>query len=288
MQGGYGQPRVPINQSGMYSQAGRMNPIGRDYGLTQRSNMGGKGGMPSPYARPPMMQPPRMGGFQPMMQPPRFGGFQGSYTPSNPYFNNTGISGNRSLPQPMSELRRERPFENPMISFNQDTRMRSLPQPIQQIVSSPPPPRNNYTGDERFSLDQQLSMTRADDIVESMGERPRLSSEELRFNQIQSQDNLRNMKMLREQLRLDPNNVDIQKQMGIYKERPSFLNANSEPLLRGLGGSRQPPQQQTNAVFAGGPNFRQLNQPNNQTRALESALNSPSTNQGGGFATTSA
>ena len=279
MQGGYGQPRVPINQSGMYSQAGRMNPIGRDYGLTQRSNMGGKGGMPSPYARPPMMQPPRMGGFQPMMQPPRFGGFQGSYTPSNPYFNNTGISGNRSLPQPMSELRRERPFENPMISFNQDTRMRSLPQPIQQIVSSPPPPRNNYTGDERFSLDQQLSMTRADDIVESMGERPRLSSEELRFNQIQSQDNLRNMKMLREQLRLDPNNVDIQKQMGIYKERPSFLNANSEPLLRGLGGSRQPPQQQTNAVFAGGPNFRQLNQPNNQTRALESALNSPSANQ---------
>ena len=116
---------------------------------------------------------------------------------------------------------------------------RSYTNVTNQVVTPPPLPRNNYRGDERFNLDQQMSMTRADDIVASMGERPRLSSEELQFNQMQAEDNLRKTQMLREQLRLDPNNVDIQKEMGIYRERPSFLNANPEPLFRGLGGYRQ-------------------------------------------------
>ena len=96
--------------------------------------------------------------------------------------------------------------------------------------------RNYYSGDNRFTQDQGLSMSRADDIVNQMGEMPMLSQAESKARVNQANSEVQRLTGLRDQLRLDPNNVDIQKQMGIYNpENAEFMQRYKREQERGLG-----------------------------------------------------
>ena len=79
-------------------------------------------------------------------------------------------------------------------------------------------------------------MSRADDIVNQMGEMPMLSQAESKARVNQANSEVQRLTGLRDQLRLDPNNVDIQKQMGIYNpENAEFMQRYQSEQERGLG-----------------------------------------------------
>ena len=115
-----------------------------------------------------------------------------------------------------------------------------------QGATPPPPPENYYSGDERFTQDQGLSLSRADDIANKLmieGGMPQLSQAEAQAQLNQANSEVQRLSGLRDQLRLDPFNVDIQKQMGFNIPKPErMFPARSERGLASLA-SQEPPMQ---------------------------------------------
>ena len=106
----------------------------------------------------------------------------------------------------------------------------------QRVAELAPTNQNYYLEDNRVTKDQGLSMSRADDIVNQMGEMPMLSQAESKARVNQANSEVQRLTGLRDQLRLDPNNVDIQKQMGIYNpENAEFMQRYQREQERGLG-----------------------------------------------------
>ena len=169
------------------------------------------GGMASPYADPM----PKMSNHMAIM-PPNYQG-QGPVSMEQPFASGGGN-------------------EQAMGSLDQ-TPLSAIP---------PPPPKNYYSGDERFTQDQGLSLSRADDIANKLmieGGMPQLSQAEAQAQLNQANSEVQRLSGLRDQLRLDPFNVDIQKQMGFNIPKPErMFPARSERGLASLA-SQEPPMQ---------------------------------------------